>query len=136
MDICQEKLNSSAIPYPDNHSAFQKYVTWYRNITRDTCPYVWTPLSDKYSEGTFLNMNNNSTVQYQIWDKTQPNGGENENYAAIFVQTAALRDVNENRLLCSTCSLSSSLILRLDGVCKDSFIGKFFYDMGDSICRF
>ena len=24
-------------------------------------------------------MNDNSTVQYQMWDKGQPNGGENEN---------------------------------------------------------
>ena len=97
--------------------------------TGGTCPYVWTPLSDKISEGFFLNMNDNSsdTVQYQMWEKGQPNGGENENYVAIAIQTAALQDVDENsRLFCSTCSLSSSLLLRLDGLCEHSFIGNFF----------
>ena len=68
-------------------------------------------------------MNNNSDVQYKNWDKTEPNGGKNENYVVINVRQAALHDVQEKRLACSTCSLSSSLLLQLDGMCKDSFIG-------------
>ena len=123
LDICVEKLKNSFIPYPENRSALLEYVAWHQNITGNACPYVWTPLSDQNSEGIFLNMNNNSTVQYQNWDKNEPNGGKKENYAMIDVQTAALHDVGENRLFCSTCLLSSSLLLTLDGVCKDSFIG-------------
>ena len=123
MNICKEKLNNGFIPYPENHPIMMKYVAWHKNTTGGTCPYVWTPLSDENSEGLFLNMNDNSSVQYQVWDKGEPNGGENENYVAIAIQTAALQDVEENRLFCSTCYLSSSLLLQLDGVCEDSFIG-------------
>ena len=122
-DICVEKLKTSFIPYPENQSSLREYLAWHQNITRNACPYVWTPLSDKISEGVFLNMNNNLTVQYQIWDKTQPNGGKNENYAIMDVQTAALLDADESRLFCGACSISSSLVLRLEGVCEGSFIG-------------
>ena len=127
MEICKGKLNNSHIPYPENHSTMLKYVAWHKNTTGGTCSYIWTPLSDQNSEGLFINMNNNSTVQYQRWDKGQLNGGKRDNYAAIFVRSAALYDVDENALYCSTCSLSSSLILQLGGLCENSFIGNFFY---------
>ena len=104
-----------------------KYVAWHKNTTGGACSYIWTPLSDQNSEGLFINMNNNSTVQYQRWDKGQLNGGKRDNYAAIFVRSAALYDVDENELYCSTCSLSSSLILQLGGLCANSFIGNFYY---------
>ena len=125
MDLCKEKLNNSVIPYPENQSAFLSYVAWQINTTGGACPGfgVWTPLSDQNSEGLFLNMNNNSTVHYQNWDNNEPNGGKRENFVVIDVRTAALSDVEENRLFCSACSISSSLVLRLDGVCEDSFIG-------------
>ena len=123
MDICKEKLNNSIIPYPKNQSAFMMYLAWYQDVTGGVCPKIWTPLSDLYSEGVFLNLNDNSTVQYQIWNKAEPNGGKIENYVKINVQDAALHDVNGNNLFCSTCYLSSSLFLQLDGVCEDSFLG-------------
>ena len=123
MDICKEKLNNSIIPYPKNQSAFMMYLAWYQDVTGGVCPKIWTPLSDRYSEGVFLNLNDNSTVQYQIWNKAEPNGGKIENYVKINVQDAALHDVNGNNLFCSACSLSSSLSLQLDGVCEDSFLG-------------
>ena len=123
VDLCREQLNNSIIPYPANPSAFLKYVAWHNNTTGGTCPYIWTPLSDQNSEGVFLNVNNNLTAPYLIWAKKEPNGGKDENHIQINVRTAALNDIDENRLFCSACSLSSSLLLRLDGVCQDSFIG-------------
>ena len=119
----KKQLNNSVIPYPENNSALLKYVTWHNNTTGGTCPYIWTPLSDENSEGVFSNVNLNSTVQYQNWDKREPNGGKNENHVMIKVRTTGLNDVDRNRLFCSACSISSSLVLRLDGVCQDSFIG-------------
>ena len=123
VDMCKEKLNNSVIPYPENLSALRKYVTWHNDTTGGTCSHVWTPLSDQSSEGVFLNMNDNSTAPYMFWGKEEPNGGKHENYVQIKVRTASLIDDNENGLCCSTCALSSSLLLRLDGVCEDSFIG-------------
>ena len=98
-------------------------MTWYNATTGGNCPFVWTPLSDQNSEGVFLNLNDNFTAPYMLWDKKVPNGGKDENSVDIRVSTAALNDVDANEKLCSTCSLSSSLLLQLDGVCEDSFIG-------------
>ena len=46
-----------------------------------------------------MNDNTTDTVQYQMWDKGQPNGGEDDNYVVIDVQTTALQDVDENMFL-------------------------------------
>ena len=123
--ICKEKLNNGVIPYPDSEEAFLKYVTWYKKITNEVCHFIWTPLSDRETESKYLNVNDNTEAKHQPWDGVQPNGGKDENFVVINVRRKALRDVSDSRtsLYCSACSLSNSLMLRLDGVCEDSLIG-------------
>ena len=123
MDLCQQKLNNSIIPFPDDYEAFLKYVAWHKNTTGSSCPYIWTPLTDQNSEGVFFNMNNNSEAEFQIWNKIEPNGGRDENFVMINVAQGVLNDVDKTRLFCSSCLLSSSLLVQLDGLCEDSIIG-------------
>ena len=123
MNICKHKLNNSVIPFHKDAETFLKYIVWHKNTSGGVCSNVWTPFSDQQSEGSFLNMNNNATVEFQVWDKTEPNGGRVENYAVIDIPRAALDDVPRSWVSCSSCLLSSSMLLKLDGLCKDSVIG-------------
>ena len=50
--------------------------------------------------------------------------GRDENFVEIDVSRKALNDSFSHRLSCSSCLISSSLTLQLDGRCKDSLIGK------------
>ena len=68
MDICREKLNNSIIPFPQDRENFFKYMAWHRSATGGRCSSIWTLFSDQTQEGLFLDMNNNSTVDYQPWD--------------------------------------------------------------------
>ena len=68
-------------------------------------------------------MNNNAEAELQVWAKAEPNGCRDENFVVVDVAEAALNDVARNKLSCSTCLLSSSLILQLHGLCEDSLIG-------------
>ena len=69
-------------------------------------------------------MNNNAADEEpQVWGKTEPNGDRDENFVVINVDRAALNDVAGNKLCCSSCLLPSSLLLQLDGLCKDSLMG-------------
>ena len=123
VDICKHKLNNSIIPFQEDRSEFHRYVEWHKNLTRGVCSHIWTPYSDEQSEGTFLNMNSLSKAQPHFWAKDQPNGGTHENFAAIHVSRAALVDIPGNYLSCSSCMISSSLLLQLDGRCRHSLIG-------------
>ena len=123
MDICKHKLNNSIIPFQEDPDLFHKYITWHKNTTEGICSNIWTPFSDQQTEGLFLNMNNNAVAELQVWDKAQPNGERDENFVVINIPRAALWDVGRNKLSCSSCLLSSSLILHLDGLCEDSLIG-------------
>ena len=123
MDICKHKLNNSIIPFQQNPEAFFKYVAWYKNITGGICSDIWTPFSDHQSEGVFLNMNNNTEAGPQVWVKAEPNGCRDENFVVIDLAREALNDVAQNKLSCSSCLLSSSMLLQLDGLCEDSLIG-------------
>ena len=124
MDICKHKLNNSIIPFQRNRELFQKYIVWYKNTTGDICSDIWTPFSDQLTEGLFLNMNNDAgEAELQVWGKAEPNGERDENFVVIDVPQAALNDVAGNKLSCSSCLLSSSLLLQLDGLCEGSLIG-------------
>ena len=124
MDICKHKLNNSIIPFQKDPGAFRSYVAWHKNTTGGICSDIWTPFSDEESEGLFLNMNNNEAeAEPQVWVKAEPNGGRDENFVVIDVAQAALNDVARSKRSCSSCLLSSSLLLQLHGLCKDSLIG-------------
>ena len=123
MDTCKHKLNNGVIPFHQNPETFFKYIAWHKNITGGACPNIWTPFSDRQSEGLFLNMNNNAEVEFLVWDKAEPNGGRDENFVVIDVAQVALDDVPQSWISCSSCLLSSSLLLKLDGLCEDSVIG-------------
>ena len=58
-------------------------------------------------------------------------GGRDENFVVISVARKALVDVPEKTRGCSSCSVSSSLLLKLDGLCKDSMIGKILTFLDD-----
>ena len=125
MDICKHKLNNSILSFETNENLFQKFIAWHVNVTGGACFDIWTPFSDEQSEGVFINMNDNVTTELDLWGETEPNGGRDENMVVINIPRLALVDKSEKSLSCSSCLLSSSLLLRLDGLCKDSLIGIF-----------
>ena len=128
MDICKHKLNNSNIPFQADSEQLSRYLAWHKNITSDVCSYIWTPFSDEQSEGTFLNMNSLTEVQPQLWVKDEPNGGMDENFVAIDVAQGALIDAPPSFLSCSSCLITTSLLLQLDGRCRHSLIGKFKHE--------
>ena len=123
VDICKHKLNNSISPWEDNPEWFQRYMAWHQNITEGACPFIWTPFSDEQSEGSFLNMNSFAKAEVNFWAKDEPNGGKYENYVIMSVAQAALYDVTAAFRSCSSCLISSSLLLKLDGRCQNSLIG-------------
>ena len=98
-------------------------MAWYKNTTGGTCSTIWAPLSDENLEETFVNMKSNAEAKFQPWEKSEPNGGKDENFVRISVSRRTLHDVSHKRLSCSSCLLSSSLLLQLDGLCEHSLIG-------------
>ena len=120
--ICKQ-LNNSLVPFPEDSERFHKYLSWHKTITGGACRYIWTPFSDEDSEGSFLNMNSLAKAKLQFWAKGQPNGGIDENFVGIRMSSAGLIDRPQTALSCSSCLISSSLLLQLDGRCKYSLIG-------------
>ena len=57
-----------------------------------------------------------------FWGEDEPNGGREENYVQILVQNNALNDADVNSLSCTSCLMSSSLLLQLHGRCRESLI--------------
>ena len=111
------------MPYQRDQASLETYTSWYLNKTGGLCHSLWAPFSDEKIEGTFLNTNDGTEARYLPWDDSQPNGESNENYVRIIQETSLLRDVTWDQPYCSSCLLDKSLLLRLDGLCEDSYIG-------------
>ena len=68
-------------------------------------------------------MNNDTETTLQSWEGIKLNGGADENFVEIVVAEKALNDAPETSANCGACLISSSLLLKLDGRCRDSLIG-------------
>ena len=123
MDICWHKLNNSIIPFEEDNNQLSRYVAWHTKITGGACSYIWTPLTKMETEGSFLNMNNNTKTTIQNWARGQPNGGKYEKFVLINVAQRALTDSEAEWSSCSSCRISNMLVLQLDGRCEQSVIG-------------
>ena len=123
LDSCGKKLNNSVVPFYEDHRQFKEYIRWHNITSGGICPNIWTPFSDEHSEKSYVNMNNNSTTTLDFWAKNEPNGDKDENFVQISRLSKGLNDAPSNLLSCSTCLISSSLLLQLDGRCRDSLIG-------------
>ena len=123
MDISRHKLNNSIIPFEQDNNQLSRYVAWHTKITGGACSYIWTPLTKMETEGSFLNMNDNTKTTIQNWARGQPNGGKYENFVQINVAQKALADSEADWPSCSSCRISNMLLLKLDGRCEQSVIG-------------
>ena len=125
MDICKMKLKNSTMPYQEDIVSLQAYTTWYFNITDGLCRAVWTPFSDEVDEGLFVNMFDNTKAAFLPWAASCPNGGTTDNFVRIASSSRLYRDTQTDGygICCSSCLLDRSLLLRLDGLCEDSYIG-------------
>ena len=112
------------MPYQKDKSSLEAFVNWYFNITDQKCKTIWVPLTDMSCEGTFINMNNDKEATFLFWDKNQPNGETDQNYVAINAPNSLYHDLGgEEPGVCSSCLIDRSLLLRMDGLCDDSYIG-------------
>ena len=104
----------------------------------ESCPSIWLPLSDRRKEGTWENTNSNSSAKFLRWSDGQPNGLEIQNHAAVDMETFLFADYNaEGDAHCASCTLKTTALLTLRGVCKDSFLGKtFIFSSSSSIISY
>ena len=130
VDICKHKLNNSIIPAQEDRELFLNYIDWHNVTSGGVCPYIWTPFSDEQSEGSFINVNNDTETTLQSWVDIELNGDADENFLEIVVAEKALNDAPENSGNCGSCIIPSSLLLKLDGRCRGSLIGEILHIIG------
>ena len=92
------------------------------------CPTVWLPLSDEKIEGVWENTNSNSESKFLRWADGQPNGLRTQNHAALSIENSRFEDYHAEKMHCATCTLKTTAILTLRGVCKDSYLGENWYN--------
>ena len=125
VEICNDKLSRSILPYQEDLVSLQSFATWYKN-TVGPFDKVWVPFSDERQEGVFLNMNDQTEAVFLPWDISQPNGGIDQNYVSFQANLHYRDNPADREGIWSSCLLDSSLLLRLDGLCDSSYIaGKF-----------
>ena len=73
-------------------------------------------------------MNDKLSAAFLAWDIGEPNNDTNQNYVRIALTSGLYRDNPASGYgeVCNSCLLDRSLLLRLDGLCEDSFMGILF----------
>ena len=124
--LCQKRLGGGILSSYDNASTLRDFAEWFESISAGSCSFLWTPYSDEKSEGDFVNMNDNAEATYLPWGPSQPNGGREENFVRMTYNPDDIQYIDSANFVkgtCSSCQLNTTLLLRLAGLCNDSFIG-------------
>ena len=90
----------------------------------ESCPSLWLPLSDERKEGVWENTNSNSSAKFLRWSDGQPNGLGLQNHAAVDMENFLFGDYHAEDRHCASCTLKTTTVLTLRGLCKDSYLGK------------
>ena len=51
-------------PSPDMNNVTDKDIVNFYGNNLDPCTFIWTPFTDKYSDGLFVDENTNETIRY------------------------------------------------------------------------
>ena len=97
------------------------------------CRFFWTPYTDKYTEGIFVNENSNETMNEFQWTPGQPDGGIQQNYVGIMFPEKTFNDLQNGREACVSCEISRFTSFTMRGACKNSYLEETIYF--PTICR-
>ena len=79
---CQN-LGNGRIHVPNTREEFSFFHLWYLDhfgsLSESYCKDLWTPITDRILEDTFVNIYDGSTLEYFPNKKGQPNGGRSQN---------------------------------------------------------
>ena len=116
-------MGERLVAFEHDKDLFLRYINWHVETIGGACSYIWTPLT-KMESGSFFDVNNNTEITIQNWARGQPNGGKYEKFVLINVAQRALTDSEAEWSSCSSCRISNTLLLQLDGRCEQSVIGR------------
>ena len=96
------------------------------------CRFFWTPYTDKYTEGIFVNENSNETMNEFQWTPGQPDGGIQQNYVGIMFPEKTFNDLQNGREVCVSCEISRFTSFTMRGACENSYLETIYFP---TICR-
>ena len=99
----------------------------------ENCSFLWTPFSDKVTEGTFVNIENGKEKTNIAWKPKQPSGMSTENSLRIDMKWKLIEDVKESDGDCFVCELQRSFTARLRGGCGETELERLFYLENDNL---
>ena len=89
----------------------------------DYCIDLSLPVSDVTEDGVFKNTDHGGLVTFLPWAESEPNGGKSMNAVVLRLGSQNYWDVFLHHQGCVSCSLKSTTIFTLRGLCKDSLMG-------------
>jgi hypothetical protein len=120
-------LGNGSISENKNEEQIKRKITWMKD-SKSTCTVLWTPITDKYEEGVFINTVDGTIEKFLPWKEGQPNGGASENFIQLEVRTelyiGRYFDRAGKNPACVTCDVKMTTIFRLRGQCETSYLGE------------
>ena len=94
--------------------------------TRESCSFIWTPLTDEQEEGLFMNALTGKAASYLPWMVSEPNGFLDENLVLLSIKGTPgyVDNVLTKKPSCTVCDIGITTTFNLIGVCEQTFFSK------------
>ena len=128
LKLCH-KLGKGTMPVFSDTEQLGAFVDWFVEETTEldsSCWNIWTPYSDEETEGVYLSLEDKSRTTFLPWTENEGlKEDTNANSLVIVIPDSPTpyADVENEVYNCIACTLSTSLTVRLQGLCPGSILG-------------
>ena len=88
----------------------------------DSCTFIWLPVRSDSVDGEYRNTYSGHVEKFMPWGPGQPDNIWAP--VALRLKDRGYYDYTGGGRLCVSCTLSSSAVFQLRGLCKDSYMGE------------
>ena len=116
------KIQNGRVPSFENTTIAFKMFNWLKTVS--SAVETWSPYTDKDKEGTFVDFYTGKAMQDVLFQANQPNGGTSEN-CGWYDKEGKIWDQpckEEKFMRHCVCRFQKQPIIRLRGLCADSFL--------------
>ena len=95
--------------------------------------YFYSGYTDRDEKGVWRDVNTNTTTtEWWQWKRDEPNNkGGNQHYTDFYFQSGEIGDEEATEEYCPICQVPKMIAFNLQGVCKSSYIDRFYVLQSD-----
>ena len=131
MNLCKNALEGDMAVATDKR-IMEEMIKAVKAVTNNCGIHFYSGYTDRVEEEVWFNVNTGENMTFSPWEEGEPDSlGGNQDHTWFNAETGQIGDIDQNKEYCPICSVPRKTSFQLQGVCRNSFIDRFYVLQSD-----